>query len=59
MDVVEKVVQEETVEELGLCDASKVKVTVVFKKNEVPCPAKSGFGIDVDPEALVMVNNRD
>ena len=52
-----KVTNEETVEELGLCEDSKV--TVVFKKHVVQCTNKSGFGPDLDPEALVVVENPD
>ena len=48
-----KVTNEETVEELGLCDGSKV--TVVFRKNVVQCLDKSGFGPDLHPEALAIV----
>ena len=52
-----KVTDEETVEELGLCDGSKV--TVVFRKNLVQCSKKSGLGRDLDPEALVIVEIPD
>ena len=52
-----KVMNEETVEELGLCDGSKV--TVVFRKNLVQCSDKSGLGRDLDPEALVIVEIPD
>ena len=51
-----KVVNEETVEEVGLCDHSKV--SAVFKKNVVQCCNKSGFGRDLDP-ALVVVEIPD
>ena len=47
----------EMVEELGLCDGSKV--TVVFRKNVVQCSNKSGLGLDLDPEALVIVEIPD
>ena len=52
-----KVTNEETMEELGLCHGSKV--TVVFKKNVVQCSNKRGFGCDLDPEALVVVEIPD
>ena len=52
-----KVMNEETVEELGLCDDSKVMV--VFRKNLVQCCEKSGLGLDLDPEALVIVEIPD
>ena len=52
-----KVMNEETVEELGLCHGSKV--TAVFKKNVVQCSNMSGFGPDLDPEALVVVEIPD
>ena len=52
-----KVMNEETVEELDLCDGSKV--TVVFRTNVVQCCDKSGFGLDLDPEALVIVEIPD
>ena len=51
-----KVTNEETVEELGLCEASKV--TVVFGKNVVQCSNRRGYGPDLDPEALVIVESR-
>ena len=52
-----KVTNEETVEELGLCEGSKV--AVVFRKNVVQCSDKSGFGPDLDPDALVIVEIPD
>ena len=52
-----KVMNEETVEELGICDGSKV--TVVFRKNVVKCCDKGGLGPDLDPEALVIVEIPD
>ena len=52
-----KVTNEETVEELGLCEASKV--TVVFRKNVVQCSNRRGYGPDLDPEALVIVEIPD
>ena len=52
-----KVVNDKTVTELGLCDGSKV--TVVFRKNVVQCLDKSGFGPDLDPDALVIVEIPD
>ena len=48
-----KIKNEETLKEMGLCHGSKV--TVVFRKNVVLCSNKSGFGCDLDPEALVIV----
>ena len=44
-------------EELGI--GSDSKVTVVFKQNVVQCCNKSGFGPDLDPEALVIVEIPD
>ena len=52
-----KVVNEETVKMLGLSEGSKV--TVVFRKNVVQCSNKRGFGPDLDPEALVIVEIPD
>ena len=52
-----KVTNEETVEELGLCEDSKV--TVVFRKNMVQCSHQSGFGPDLDPDVLVIVEIPD
>ena len=52
-----KVMNEETVEELGLCDGSKV--TVIFRKNVVKCCDKSGLSRDREPEALVIVEIPD
>ena len=52
-----KVTNEEKVEELGLCEDSKV--AVVFKKNVVQCSNMSGFGPDLDPDALVIVEIPD
>ena len=52
-----KLMNEETVEELGLCDG--LKVTVVFRKNVVQCSNKGGLGLDLDPEALVIVEIPD
>ena len=52
-----KVMNEETVQELGIGYGSKV--TVVFKKNVVQCSNKSGFDPDLDPEALVVVEIPD
>ena len=54
-----KVADEETVEELGLCDGSKV--TVVFRKNVLKCCDKEGlrFGPDLDLEVLVIVEMPD
>ena len=52
-----KVMNVDTVEELGLCHGSKV--TAVFKKNVVQCSNMSGFGPDLDPEALVVVEIPD
>ena len=52
-----KVMNEETVEELGLCDG--LKVTVVFRKNVVKCSDGSGLSPDPDPEALVIVEIPD
>ena len=52
-----RVTNEETVEELGLCEGSKV--TVVFKKNVVQCCDKSGLGPDLDPDALIIVEIPD
>ena len=48
-----KVMNAETVEELGLSDGSKV--SVVFRKNVVQCSNKRSLGPDLDPEALVTV----
>ena len=47
-----KLKDDETVAELGLSDS---KVSVVFRPNVARCSAQSGFGPDVDPEALVLV----
>ena len=52
-----KVMNDETVEELGLCDGSKV--TVVFRKNVVQCSNKGGLGPNLDPDALVIVEIPD
>ena len=52
-----KVTNEETVEELGLCDGSKV--AVVFRKNLVQCCDWLGLDPDRDPEALVIVEILD
>ena len=52
-----KVTNEETVEERGLCDGSKV--TVVFRNNVVQCSDKSGLSPDLDPETLVIVEIPD
>ena len=52
-----KVMNEETVEELGLCDG--LKVTVVFRKNVVKCTDGSDLSPDRDPEALVIVEIPD
>ena len=52
-----RVTNEETVEELGLCEDSKV--TAVFKKNVVQCCDKSGLGPDLDPDALIIVEIPD
>ena len=52
-----KVMDEETVEELGLGEDSQL--TVMFKKNVIKCCNKSGVGPDLDPEALVIVEVPD
>ena len=52
-----KVINEETVEELGLCEDSKV--AVVFRSNMVQCSNKRGLGPDLDPEAWVVVKIPD
>ena len=52
-----KVMDEETAEELGLGEDSKV--SVVFRKNVIKCRNKSGFGPDLDPEVLAIVEVPD
>ena len=52
-----KVTNEETVAEVGLCEDSKV--SAVFRPNVARCTVASGFGRDVDPEALVLVEIPD
>ena len=52
-----RLTNEETVEELGLREDSKL--TAVFKKNVIQCCNKSGVGPDLDPEALVIVEVPD
>ena len=52
-----KVTNEETVDELGICEGSKV--SLVFRKNKVKRSDKGGLGPDLDPEALVIVEIPD
>ena len=52
-----RLTNEETVQELGLREDSKL--TVVFKKNVIKCCNKSCLGPDLDPEALAIVEVPD
>ena len=52
-----KVKSDETVAELGL--SSDSKVAAVFRQNVARCSKKSGFGQDLDPDALVVVEIPD
>ena len=52
-----KVPNDETVEEVGLSEGSKL--AAVFRLNMAQCSSSSGFGPDLDPEALVAVEIPD
>ena len=52
-----KVLNDETVAELGLSEGSNV--SAVLKRNLAVCSEKSGLGPDLDPEALVIVEFPD
>ena len=52
-----QVMNGERVEELGLSEDSKV--TAVFRKNVVQCSCHRGFGLDLDPELLVIAEIPD
>ena len=52
-----KVPNDETVEEVGLSEGSKL--AAVFRLNMAQCSSSSGFGPDLDPEALTIVKVPD
>ena len=52
-----KVMNDETVAELGLSEGSKL--TAVFRQNVARCSNQSAFGPDLDPDALVIVEIPD
>ena len=52
-----KVMNDETVAELGLAEGSKL--TAVFKQNVARCSNQSAFGPDLDPDALVILEIPD